>query len=140
MRIAFWLPRNAESIGVARRALDQIFTTLGVRSDCREEIALAVTEACSNAVLHADRAPVYELAAEAEDSNCVITVTDDGPGLTEAPPATMPDSGAVRGRGLAMIRATTDAMWVRQRLEGGLSIRMAKTLHWQDGAFGSLSL
>jgi serine/threonine-protein kinase RsbW len=132
MKIAFWLPRQAESVSVARQALDRVLTTFGVRRDCRDEIALAVSEACSNAVRHADGVGVYELAAESDDQACVITVNDGGPGVPAARPAAMPGTDAQSGRGLALMRLLTDRVELRRRRGGGLSVRMVKTLQWAD--------
>jgi serine/threonine-protein kinase RsbW len=119
----------------ARQLLDRIFTTFGVRADCREEIAVAVSEACSNAVRHAEGPPNYELAAESDDSDCVITVNDDGPGTVPKPEA-MPAADAMSGRGIALIRVTTDDLELQRRGSGGLSVRMFKKLRWTDNAIG----
>jgi serine/threonine-protein kinase RsbW len=139
MKIALWLPRTGESVAVARRSLDRILTVLGVRPDCRGEIALAVSEACSNAVQHGTGPSLYEVAAESEDSHCVITVNDSGPGLapgaaSESP--AMPDATALRGRGMALMRAMTDELELRPSRGGGLSVRLSKRLRWTDGALG----
>jgi serine/threonine-protein kinase RsbW len=138
IRIAFWLPRTAESVSVARQSLDRIFVAFGVQRDCREEIALAVSEACSNAVRHATGPDTFELAAESEDSQCVITVNDDGPGLEADRAGSMPDPGSVNGRGMALMRIATDRVELRRRRSGGLSVRLFKKLRWTDGALGSL--
>jgi serine/threonine-protein kinase RsbW len=136
MKIAFCLPRKAESVSVARQSLDRVLTIFGVRRDCRDEIALAVSEACSNAVRHADGDETYELAAESDDSGCVITVNDAGPGLPELSGAPMPATDALSGRGLALMRLLTDRVELQRRGEGGLSVRMFKTLRWAEGAVG----
>jgi serine/threonine-protein kinase RsbW len=148
MMIALWLPRTLESVAVARQTLDRLLSVFGVRSDCRDEIALAVTEACSNAVRHAAGEAMYELAAESEDSECVITISDGGPGLASAQPDTMPavDMPAVdmpaadapSGRGMTLMRLMTDRLELRRREGGGLSVRLFKRLRWADGAVGSL--
>jgi len=140
MRIVFWLPRNPSSVAVARQALDRIFSLFGVRTDCRDELALAVSEACTNAVRHATGEHDYELCAEAEDNTVVIEVRDSGPGLpadldTDALPAT----DTPHGRGLALMRDTTDAVELRRRRTGGLSVRMSKRLTWERGALGQAS-
>lgn len=137
MKVAFWLPRTADSVSVARQTLDRIFTVFGVRSDCRDEIALAVSEACSNVVRHGAGESLYEVSAESDDSECVITVNDDGPGLTEAASASMPPADAVGGRGMAIMRFTTDSVTFRHRRSGGLSVRLSKRLQWKEDAFGS---
>jgi serine/threonine-protein kinase RsbW len=138
MNVAFWLPRTAASVAVARQTLEKIFTALGVRFDCRDEIALAVSEACSNAVRHGSGQPGYEIEAESEDSHCVITVNNDGSGLGESTPYAMPAADAVTGRGLAIMRITTDSVAFRRR-SGGLSVRLSKRLRWKDDAIGNLS-
>jgi serine/threonine-protein kinase RsbW len=143
MMIALWLPRTLESVAVARQTLDRLLSVFGVRSDCRGEIALAVTEACSNAVRHADGDEMYELAAESEDSECVITVNDSGPGLPSPPGAgqplaAMPPADASSGRGMALMRLMMDRLELRNRGDRGLSVRLCKRLRWTDGAVGSL--
>jgi serine/threonine-protein kinase RsbW len=138
MKIAFWLPRTPDSVMVARGTLDRVFTSFGVRADCREEIALAVTEACSNAVRHAQGQPLYELVAESEDSEVTITVNDNGPGLTDDPPEAMPSAEALGGRGFALMRITADRVELRRSRTGGLSVQLFKKLRWRDGALGSL--
>jgi serine/threonine-protein kinase RsbW len=138
MKIAFWLPRTAASVSVARSTLDRIFTSFGVRSDCREEIALAVTEACGNAVRHAEGQAQYELIAESEDSEVTITINDDGPGLTGTAPGQMPAADAVGGRGFALMRITADRVELRRGRSGGLSVQLFKKLRWRDGALGSI--
>ena len=137
MRISLWLPRTAESVAIARHVLDRIFSSFGVRQDCREEIALAVAEACSNAVQHAHGPPVYQLAAESQDSECTICVNDDGPGLAEGQLPDMPAHGTTGGRGFALIRVLTDRMEIHARPSGGLSVRLFKRLRWTPGAPGA---
>jgi serine/threonine-protein kinase RsbW len=136
MKVAFWLSRTPDSVAIARTTLDQIFKSFGVTADCREEIALAVTEACSNAVRHASGAQVYEVAAESDDSQCVITVNDDGPGLEHKPPGEMPPPDTPHGRGFALVRMVVDRVQLRRRTSGGLSVRLFKRLRWHEGAFG----
>jgi serine/threonine-protein kinase RsbW len=138
IKVAMWLPRTVDSVAVARQALDRIFTAFGVRPDCRQEISLAVSEACSNVVRHASGPSTYEVAAESQDSECVIVVNDGGPGLGQTEPTGMPDVDAVAGRGFALMRLTTDQVEVRARHGGGLSVRMFKRLRWSDGALGGM--
>jgi len=135
MKIALSLPRTGESVAVARRSLDRILALFGVRPDCRGEIALAVSEACSNAVQHGDGPATYEVAAESENSQCVITIDDHGPGV--APTVdTMPGPTALTGRGMALMKAMTDELEFRPGNGGGLSVRLSKRLRWTDGALG----
>jgi len=135
MRVAFSLPRTAESVRVARHLLDRMFDLVGVRRDCREEIAVAVSEVCTNAVRHGGDQPTYELCAESAANRCVITVDSGAAPVPDAPIA-MPVPDAVDGRGLALMQRMTDKLELRRRRGGGLSVRMTKTLWWDEGAIG----
>jgi serine/threonine-protein kinase RsbW len=120
MRMILSLPRTAASVAVARHTLDRIFGTFGVRTDCRQEIAIAVSEACSNAVQHAVGEPTYDLFVETEGDECVIMV-DDRSSATDVPvPPDMPEATAVAGRGLAIMSMTMDRVELNPAPTGGL--------------------
>ena len=139
MTVAFRLPRRPESVSVARQILDRIFSTFGVQAACRADIALAVSEACSNAVRHARGQSSFEVAADSDDSVVTITVNDDGPGIEPGQVGGMPDPEIENGRGIAIMRNTTDAFELRQHNGGGVSVRLFKRLRWCDDAIGGLA-
>jgi serine/threonine-protein kinase RsbW len=138
MRMVLSLPRNAASVPVAREALDRILATFGVRTDCRQAIAIAVSEACSNAVQHAAGEQTYDLLVETEDGECVITVNDKSRTTTVPGPPTMPQPTATAGRGLAIMSMTMDSVELHPAPTGGLSTRLFKRLRWNEGALGSM--
>ena len=139
MTIAFWLPRRADSVSAARQILDRVFSAFGVQAACRDEIALAVTEACTNAVRHAAGQPSFEVAAESDDKTVTIVVSDDGPGIAEGEVGGMPGPNAQHGRGIALMRISTDGFELRRRRSGGVSVRLLKRLRWRDGAIGRMA-
>ena len=136
MTMTLWLSREARSVAVARRSLDAVLTAFGVRTDCRQEIAVAVSEACSNAVQHATGEPAYELCVEVDGGECVITVNDNGPHATVMVPRAMPQPTATAGRGIAIMTMTMDRVDFNPGPTGGLSTRLYKGLRWNEGAFG----
>jgi serine/threonine-protein kinase RsbW len=136
MMMTLWLPRDARSVAVARQSLDSVLAAFGVRTDCRQEIAIAVSEACSNAVQHATGEPTYELRVEVDGSECVITVNDNGPHAAVVVPRAMPQPTATAGRGIAIMNMTMDRVDFRPGPTGGLSTRLYKGLLWNEGAFG----
>ena len=139
MTIAFRLPRRPESVFIARQILDRIFCAFGVHAGCRADIALAVSEACSNAVQHARGQSSFEVAADSDDSGVTITVNDDGPGIAQGQVGGMPGPDVVNGRGMAIMRITTDAFELRRHNGRGVSVRLFKRLRWRDGAIGGLA-
>ena len=62
--MVLYLPRDAESVPVSRQVLDGCLETLGVTADTRTDIALALSEACANVVLHAGPGDEYEAHGE----------------------------------------------------------------------------
>jgi serine/threonine-protein kinase RsbW/stage II sporulation protein AB (anti-sigma F factor) len=100
-----------ESIPLARQMVRGIVDHLGWGEESRTDISIAVTEACTNSVLHAypDGDGEYEVHAWADPGRLVVAVRDRGRGIL--PSVTSPAAG--RGRGLPLIRGIGDevAFW-----------------------------
>jgi serine/threonine-protein kinase RsbW len=134
-KVVLFLPRDAASVPISRQVLDGCLETLGVTADTRTDIALALTEACANVVLHAGAADEYEVMARASDDRCVIEVVNTGtaPARMPAPSDPVPLT-AEHGRGLKIIDALTDNM--RLTGNGMMTVHFEKALEWVPGALG----
>lgn len=135
LRLAMRLPRHAASVPNARHTLDHALAGICVAKECRDDIALALTEACSNAVEHAQIGQEYEVIVTVDRVRCVVDVIDTGvgmevPRLDDQPLATT----AQRGRGLHLIRVFTDQLQMRRVDPHGLALRMIKVLTWARDA------
>jgi anti-sigma regulatory factor (Ser/Thr protein kinase) len=102
------LPR---SVSDARAALKAWLGALAVDDLIVHDIALALSEACSNVVMHAYRDGGgwgrFRVLAERVDDAVTVTVADDGCGMT--PRSDSPGLGL----GVPLIAALTDALDVR---------------------------
>ena len=79
------LPAEPESVALARQMVRGIVDALGWGEESRTDISIAVTEACTNSVLHAYPAGSdgeYEVLAWAEPERLVVAVRDRGRGIT----------------------------------------------------------
>jgi serine/threonine-protein kinase RsbW len=116
------LDARPESAGQARLAATTFAREHGAINGTVGDIALAITEAVTNVVLHAyrDRSEVGRVTIEAgRDGNELrFLVCDDGPGVT--PRADSPGLGL----GLALIARVAAAMEIRTRESGGAEICM----------------
>lgn len=113
-------PANPEAIAVARGALTAFAAEAGADHEQIEAVRLAVSEAMTNAVLHAYRSTpgdVYVTAALVSDELWVL-VGDDGGGMEARP-----DRPGL-GLGLALISQVSDDMSVVPRAGGGTEVRM----------------
>jgi serine/threonine-protein kinase RsbW len=66
---------------MVRRLLNTALTIMEASEDCRADIALAVSEACANAVRHAHEATEYQVIVTTSHDRCVVEVIDNGVGL-----------------------------------------------------------
>src|SRR5690242_3646600 len=132
LRFSWHLPRRAETVPLARHLLETMPTHLGVADECRRDLALAMTEACTNAVRHAHQTNDYQVTITIDGDDCVVAVVDRGIGLDHhrTDGADPPDRVRESVRGLEIIRACTEVLELCPGLPRGLSVRMRKALTW----------
>jgi serine/threonine-protein kinase RsbW len=102
------LPARAENVAIVRHALAGLGDALGLDGDALSDLKLAVTEACTNVVLHAypDGEGDLGVTATVDDGRIVVAVRDDGRGMG---PRT--DSPGL-GLGLPLIASLTEQLEV----------------------------
>jgi serine/threonine-protein kinase RsbW len=148
INLVLYLPRDTASVPVTRQVLDGCLETLGVTPDTRADIALALSEACANVVLHAGPGDEYEVQARARNGQCAIEVVNtssrdgapkpdgsgegDGIALTGDPVPPTAESG----RGLTIINAVVDNLQLTGSKGAGTIVHFEKTLEWLPGAAG----
>jgi serine/threonine-protein kinase RsbW len=136
------LPREAESVGKARRMLRESASLAGMDPEVTFDLGVALSEACANVIEHAGQAEGYCVAAGISAERCWIDVIDNGvgfapPRLTEhaapfpprtaiapVPVADMPESG----RGLLLIEALCDRVDIRNHPARGAMIHFERDL------------
>jgi anti-sigma regulatory factor (Ser/Thr protein kinase) len=115
-RVEVVLPARADQVAVARHAIDQLARESGLAAARRADVALAVGEACANAVMHAyrgDDAGLLRVRGEVRDGRLEVAVTDFGGGL-----APRPDSPGL-GLGLPLMASLATALQLRPAAGGG---------------------
>ena len=114
-------PAIPETVPLARRALAAVAAAAGVGGERLDEIRLAVSEALTNAVVHAYRngggGRLHVTAAVASGELWVL-VGDDGRGLHARN-----DSHGL-GIGLSLISGLTDDFAIVTRASGGTEVQM----------------
>src|SRR5580658_3724321 len=80
-------PGEALSVPVMRRVLGDTLIRLGIDEGCVGDILLAVTEACSNVVRHAEPGRRYEVVAHVGSKRCLVEIVDSGRGIESPGPA-----------------------------------------------------
>jgi anti-sigma regulatory factor (Ser/Thr protein kinase) len=112
-------PAVASSIPRARSALAMFADATGATPEQVDAVRLAVSEALTNAVLHAydERGGAIHVSASRSGPELWVRIADDG-GAGGAKPS------PGLGMGLALIAHMTDHFAMSKRIEGGTEIQM----------------
>jgi serine/threonine-protein kinase RsbW len=103
------MPALPANVALVRQALAGLTDELGVEPARAADMKIALTEACTNVVVHAygDEPGPLEVAMAVEHSRLVLSVRDRGGGLHPLPGR---DEGAPLGFGLALIASLSDEL------------------------------
>ncbi len=132
--LALLLPRDELSVPVARQIVDASMRAVGVLGGCVDDLALALSEACTNVLQHSGPGDEYEVRYTLHNGVCTIAVTDVGHGF-DASSLPLPADDAERGRGVLLMRALVDSLSFESASpQSGSTVRMEKKLEYADGS------
>ena len=136
-KVVLSLPGDAASVPLSRHVLDGSLQTLGVTDDTRTDIALALSEACANVIVHARSGEQYGVTASIRGGRCVIEVENSGTAPASLPvPAGEAPLSAEHGRGLTIMDAVVDNLQLTDDGRQGTTVHFEKDLDWIPGAVG----
>jgi serine/threonine-protein kinase RsbW len=131
MKFSLDLPRETLSVPVIRRILGDTLRGLGVSDACVADILVAISEACTNVVQHADSTSRYEVTVGIDGGQCALKVVDRGQGFGGATEKDVhPDSES--GRGIKIMKALVDDVSFDSRPESGTVVYLQKRLSWKE--------
>lgn len=122
------LPANPEYVSVARMTVFAISNMIGFNIEEIEDIKVALSEACTNAIKHSQK-DIFQLNFEIGKDRLDIEVTDEGVGyvikdLSEPDPENPKENGL----GLFIIKAFMDDVEIESNVGKGTRICMTKIL------------
>ena len=135
LSLALTLPRDEQTVPVARHIVRNAMEQVGVEETCVYDVELALSEACTNVLLHSGPGDQYKVRLDLEDRLGVIRVIDVGRGFDSArlqAEGTVPE--AERGRGLGLMQALVDRVDFTSRREAGTVVTLEKVLDYHDEA------
>lgn len=106
------IPPDPRHLGAVRRQVTTFAAHAGVPADVLSDVQVAVSDAVTNAILHADARDAVTVQAEEAGDALVVRVCDGGRGTAEQPIC------PVLGPRLSMIAALAQVFGVR-RCDGG---------------------
>lgn len=138
IKVSLSLPRDSVSVSVVRHLTGQSLRTLGVADECVTDIETALSEACTNVLLHAADGDEYFVSAGIDGERCVIEVIDAGRGIDSSALAALTSAPtSEQGRGMQLMKNLVDSVSFESRPEAGTIVHMEKALSWtSDDAIG----
>jgi len=133
------LPSEACSVPLARHLVGAALDSVGADASCAHEIAVVLSEACTNVLQHAEQSDTYEIAVSLDQVECSVRVTELGPGTAEVPDLADASAEGEHGRGLLLMRALVDDLRFEQAPKEGTAVHFAKRLEStaRDGLLAS---
>lgn len=119
------LPARAENIAIVRHAFGALGEAFDVDAQTLSDIRLAVTEACTNVVVHAypdGREGPLEVLASLYEEELTVLVRDEGHGVTPRP-----DSPGL-GLGLPLIASLAESVQLGRDENERTEVRMTFSL------------
>ena len=117
------MPARAEGVGVVRQALAGMADALAFDAAVVADMKMAVTEACTNVVVHAYEGEEGTLEVEmlSDETTLTIVVRDWGTGIQPRPHRR---EAPALGLGLPLIAALSDSFELRGSAGQGTEVRM----------------
>lgn len=129
--VSLTLPNAPEFVSVARLALSGVADRMGFDVDDIEDLKVAVSEACTNALKHGNQNAngKYFVHYTIAEKKLIIEVCDDGKGIDieniKTPDLDHPKES---GLGLYIIKTLMDEVEIKNRENNGASILMIKNM------------
>jgi serine/threonine-protein kinase RsbW len=135
LSLALTLPRDEQTVPVARHIVRNAMEQVDVEPDCVYDFELALSEACTNVLLHSGPGDQFVVRLDMDDEIGRIRVVDVGHGFDSASlQATDPLPDAERGRGLGLMHALVDRVQFTTRPETGTIVTLEKGLAYRQNA------
>jgi serine/threonine-protein kinase RsbW len=126
------VPTQHQYVRTTRRAIAGYFDDAGVPERLRDDLVLAIGEACTNVVQHAfpDGEGTFRVVLQLRPEEIVVEVSDAGIGFVPFEQTIAPRGRlAVTGRGIEIMRRLVGAVDVESPTsEGGTRIRLRQRL------------
>ncbi len=133
LSLVLCLPRDERTVPVARHIVRHAMREVGVEAGSADDVELALSEACTNVLVHSGPGDEYDVRLDLEDDTCTLRVVDVGRGFDHRQLETdrvQPD--AERGRGLHLMNALVDRVRFTSKPEQGTVVHLEKRLVFAD--------
>jgi len=133
LSLSLTLPRDKQTVPVARHIVRNAMEQVGVEEACVDDVELALSEACTNVLLHSGPGDQFVVRLDLEDRLGVLRIIDVGHGFDSAKVQATDDLvEAEQGRGLGVMQAVVDRVDLTSRPEAGTIVTLEKVLTYSE--------
>ena len=122
------LPRHPSTVVCARGVLNALLTLAGTTDECREDLAVIITEACTNAVEHSVPGSPVDIRIIVEGGECILEIGNRGDATGADVIREPPDALRIGGRGMLVMAAFADTVVFVPAPLGHVLLRVTKRL------------
>jgi serine/threonine-protein kinase RsbW len=122
------LPRHTSTIACSRAVLSVLLSVAGTTAECRDELAVIMTEACTNAVVHSSPGSQVDISVILEDGRCVLEIGNQGDAVDVDVTRQLDDPLRIGGRGLPLMAILADTVTFLPSAPGHVRLRVTKHL------------
>ena len=132
VNVTLSLPRDSMTVSVVRHLCSSAMQELGITAMCRNDILVALSEACTNVIDHSANGRQYEVELTLDLERCTIQVKDTGGGFDVDDHRTI-DLEAEGGRGIGLMEALVDRVSFTSEPREGTIVSLSKHLEFVEG-------
>lgn len=122
------LPRHTSTVTCSRAVIGILLSVAGTTAECCDELAVIMTEACTNAVVHSEPGSVVDISVTVEDRQCVMEIGNRGNTVGTKITRRPDDPLGIGGRGLPLMATLADTVAFLPAAPGRVRLRITKHL------------
>jgi serine/threonine-protein kinase RsbW len=127
LRMTLSLPSDASTVTCSRTVIGILLSVAGTTAECRNELSVIMTEACTNAVVHSTPGSDVDISVIVEDRQCILEISNRGD--TVGVKIRQPDDPLCSGgRGLPLMATLADTVAFLPAAPGHVRLRVTKLL------------
>jgi len=128
LRMTLSLPRHASTVACSRALLTVLLSVAGTTAECCDELAVIITEACTNAVVHSAPDSAVDISVVVEDRQFVLEIGNRGDTVGVKINRQSGDPLRIGGRGLPLMATLADTVAFLPAAPGQVRLRVIKQL------------
>jgi serine/threonine-protein kinase RsbW len=128
LRMTLSLPRHTSTIACSRGVLAVLLSFAATTDECRDELAVIMSEACTNAVVHSAPGSAVDISITVEGRQCILEIGNRGDAVAATATRRPDDPLRIGGRGLPIMATLADTLAFLPAAPGHVRLRVTKHL------------